>query len=85
MFIGFLSFSNLLASMVNVSSLTCISLLNQPCMTRPTLIYINPNEYNSGFCCSLFTVSLDSGLEFVTLSMISLIKYVLQTKQKIEI
>ena len=43
MFIG-LSFSGSLASMVNVSSLTtCISLNNQPCMARPTLLDLSLN------------------------------------------
>ena len=50
MFIGLLSFSESLASMVNVSSLTtCITLTNQPCMAGPTFIDLNPNEYNQGF------------------------------------
>ena len=43
MFIG-LSFSGSLASMVNVSSLTtCISLNNQLCMARPTLLDLSLN------------------------------------------
>ena len=36
-----------LASMSNVSNFTtCISLNNQPCMARPTIIYLNPEECN---------------------------------------
>ena len=45
------SFSGLSASMVNVSYFTtCISLHNQPCITRHTLIDLNPDKYNQGFC-----------------------------------
>ena len=46
-FIELFSFSRLLAYMINFSTLTtCVSLNNQPCMTRPTLIDLNPNKYN---------------------------------------
>ena len=39
MFIELLSFSGSLSDIVNVSDHTkCISLINQPCITRPTLI-----------------------------------------------
>ena len=39
-----LRFSGSLASMANVSNLTkCISLNNQPCMTRPTVNDLNPD------------------------------------------
>ena len=47
MFIWLLSFSGSLTSMANVSSHTaCISLNNQPCVARSTLIDLNPDEYN---------------------------------------
>ena len=46
--------------MANASSFTkCITLNNQPCMTRPTLIDLNPNKYNQGLCCYPFMVNLD--------------------------
>ena len=49
MFIWLLSFSGSLTSMANVSSpTTCISLNNQPCVARSTLIDLNPDEYNQG-------------------------------------
>ena len=48
-FIVLLSFSGSWDSTVNVSDLTkCISLNNQRCMTRPTLIDLNPDECNQG-------------------------------------
>ena len=48
--IGLLNFSGSLANMGNVFSLTaCISLNNQPYMARPTIIDLNPNEYNQKF------------------------------------
>ena len=46
--------------MVNVSSLTrCISLNNKPCMARPTIIDLNPNECNQEFLYYPFMVNLD--------------------------
>ena len=46
--------------MDNVSSLAiCISLNNQLCMARPTLIDLNPDEYNQGLRCYPFMVNLD--------------------------
>ena len=43
-FFTLLRFSGSLASMANVSNLTkCISLNNQPCMTRPTVNDLNPD------------------------------------------
>ena len=46
-FTGFLKFCLQLASMVNVSSFTtCTYLNNQPCMTTVTLIDLNPDGYN---------------------------------------
>ena len=32
---------------------------NQLFITRPTLVDLNPDEYNQGFCCYPFLVSLD--------------------------
>ena len=47
MFIGLLNSNGSLTSIVNVFNFkTCISLNNQPCMTRPTLTDLNPDEYN---------------------------------------
>ena len=46
--------------MANDSNLTtCISLNNQSCMTRPTLINLNPDKYNQGWCYYPFLVTLD--------------------------
>ena len=60
MFAGLLSFSASLASIANVSKFTiCIFLDNKSCMTRPTLINLNPDEYNQGFCYYSLMVSLD--------------------------
>ena len=60
MFIALLSFSGWLASIGNISNWTiCISLNNQPCMTRSTLIDLNPDEYNQGLGYYTFTVKLD--------------------------
>ena len=45
--LDFLKFCLQLASMVNVSSFTtCTSLNNQPCMTTVTLIDLNSDGYN---------------------------------------
>ena len=50
----------LLTGVVDVPNQTkCVSLSNQPCMIKPTLIYLNFNEYKQGFCYYLFTVNLD--------------------------
>ena len=44
-FLGLLSFNESLASIVNVSDHTkCISLNNQPCMTRSSIFNLNPDE-----------------------------------------
>ena len=37
----------------------CICLDNKPCMSRPTLINLYPNEYSQGFHYFPFTVNLD--------------------------
>ena len=55
-----LSFGGLLASAINAPSyIRCISLNNEPCMTRPTLIDLNSDKYNRGSRCYLFLVNLD--------------------------
>ena len=60
MFFGLLRFSGSLATMANVSSFTTfLSLNNQPCMTWPTLIGLNPDEYNQGLHCYPFIISLN--------------------------
>ena len=59
-FIALLNFSGLLASTAKVSWYTnYICLNNQPCMTRPTLMDLNPDECNQGMCCNLLMVNLD--------------------------
>ena len=59
--IALLSFSVSLGSKANVSKFkTFIFLINQPCMTRPTLIDLNPDEYNHGLRYYAFMVNLDS-------------------------
>ena len=51
LFIGLLSFSRILNSMANASTCTtCISLNNQPYITKPTHTDLNPDEYNQGLC-----------------------------------
>ena len=46
--------------MVHFSDHTkCISLSNQPCMTWPTLINVNLDKYNQGFCYYPSMVNLD--------------------------
>ena len=58
--IRMLSFSRSLASMVNGSDHTkCISLNNQPCMARPTLINLNPDKYYQVLHYYPFIVNLD--------------------------
>ena len=59
-FFTLLSFSGLIVSMANDSSLTaCISLNNQPCITRSTLVDLNSYEYNQGLGYYTFMVNLD--------------------------
>ena len=46
--------------MDNVSNFTaCISLNNQQCIARTTLIDLNPDEYSQGLCHYPFMVNLD--------------------------
>ena len=83
-FIASLSFSGSLASIANAPDhIKCISLNNQQCLTQPTPINLNPNEYIEGLCYHPFVVSLDRCMEVVILLMIYPINYVFQTKQKI--
>ena len=80
-FITFLSFSRSLASMFNVSDYAkYISLNNQPCMTRPTLTDVNPDECNQGVSCHPSTVIETDLIEVVILLMIHLVEYMFQTK-----
>ena len=58
-YLGLVSCRGLLASMANTSSLTtCISLNNQPWITRP-LLYLNPDEYNQRLHYYPFMVNFD--------------------------
>ena len=53
-------FIGLLTGLVNGSNDTkCVSLSNQKHMIQPTLINLNPNEYNREFHYYRFTVKLD--------------------------
>ena len=53
-------FNGLLTRVVNGSNHTkCVSLKNQQCITRPTLINLHPNEVIQGLHYYPFTVNLD--------------------------
>ena len=53
-------FAALLTDIVSASDRTkCVSLSNQKCMSQPTLINLNPNEYSQEFHCYAFLVKLD--------------------------
>ena len=52
-------------------------------MTHPTITNLHPNEYTQRLCYYPFMVNLDRSSKVVILSMIYLIEYVFQTKQKI--
>ena len=70
----------LLSNIVNVSNHTkCVSLSNQKCKIQSTFINLHPNEYSQEFHYYSFSVKLN---RFVG-SCNTLIKYILQTKQKI--
>ena len=63
-FIALLSFSGSLTSVVNIPGHTKrISLNNQQCMTKPTLINLHPNESIEGLRCYSFAVNLDIYIE----------------------
>ena len=50
--------------MINVSNFTtCIPSNNQSCKTRPTFIYLSPDEYNQGFRYYSFMVKQLSTLD----------------------
>ena len=51
-------------------------------MTRPTLINLNPDEYNQELCYYPFLVSLNKCNEVVVLLLIHPTEYGFQTKQK---
>ena len=58
-YITLLSFSRSLASMANVANFsTCMSLIDQPCMTRPSPIDLNLDEYNHQLHYYSFMVNL---------------------------
>ena len=58
--IELLRFRGSLASIPIASNYAkCISLDNQPYMTRPILINLNPDKYNYGLCYYPFMINLD--------------------------
>lgn len=60
MFIELLRFRGSLATIANVSDhVKCISLDNQPYMTRPILTNLNPDKYNQRLCYGPFIINLD--------------------------
>ena len=66
-------FTELLIDIVSVSNHTkCILLSNQKCMTQPTLINLQPNEYSQDFYYYPFAVKLYRCVEsFNTLNNLS--------------
>ena len=53
-------FIGLLSGIVNASNHTkCVSLSNQKCEIKPTLINLHPIEYNQDFHYNPFSVKLD--------------------------
>ena len=59
-FIALLNFSISIAGEANGSNFTlCLSLNNQPCMNRPTLIDLDSDEYNQGLHYHPFTINVD--------------------------
>ena len=75
-FNALLIFSGSLASMANVSNYTkCLSLNNQSCMTRPTLIDFNPDEHNQRLSYYAFMANINRCNEVVIFLMIHLVKY----------
>ena len=60
MFIELLSFNRSLVNIANVFNFTtCISLNNQPCITQPTLLGLNPGKYNRNLHYYPFIVNLN--------------------------
>ena len=79
-------FIGLLTSIVNPTNHTkCVSLSNQKCKTQPTFINLHPNEYIRGLRYYPFELIQIDVREVVILLITYLIKYVFQTKQKIQI
>ena len=66
-------FTELLIDIVSVSNHTkCVLLSNQKCMTQPTLINLQPNEYSQDFYYYPFAVKLYRCVEsFNTLNNLS--------------
>ena len=83
LFIVLLRFSGSIVIMANGSNFTTwLSLNNQPCMNRSTLINLNPNEYNQRFHYYPLMINLDTDvMEVVIFLMVHSIEYVFQTKQ----
>ena len=77
-------FIALVASTAYASNHTkCVSLSNQQCGIKPTVINLHPNKYSQEFHYCQFAVKLDRCLEVVILRMIYLMKCGFQIKQKI--
>ena len=62
---------------------TSIYLNNQQCKTQPTLINLNPNEFNQELHNYPFAVNLDKCSGSCNTLTIHPAEYVFQTKQKI--
>lgn len=60
----------------------CISLDNELCLVRPTLIDLNSNVHNQRLRHYPFMVSLDRCDEVVILLMVCQVEYLFQIKQK---
>ena len=75
----------LLISIVNASVHTkCVSLRDQNCNIRATVINVDPNDHIQGLGYYPFAVNLDNVSAVLMLLMAYLIKYMLyQIKQKI--
>ena len=54
----------------------------QPCMTRPTLIDSNPDEYKQEFRCYPFMVNLNKCNGSCNILMVHWTEYAFQTKRK---
>ena len=63
-----------MASIYNFA--TSFSLNNQPCMTWPIVIDLNPDEYNQGLLYYPFMVNLDRCMEVVKVLIIHPLKCV---------
>ena len=58
--IGLLKVSGSLVRMTNFSNFEkCISLINQPCISRPAVVNLNPYEYNQKRWYYSFIVNLN--------------------------